>query len=101
MNCRPKAFARGWHWLFQRSSVGQGFRRRDYRSQPQLRHNSKGKIIPIAAFVVGLESIVSNRHSSAVSDVTEGAANWRRCPVVEHCEDRSERKRAGVDRTKE
>ena len=50
-------------------------------SQLQLRHNGEGKIIPVAAFVAGLEIVAVDRDDAAIGQVGEGARN-RRCRGV-------------------
>jgi hypothetical protein len=41
-----------------------------------LLHYRQRQIIPIAAFVTGLVSVVANGNGSAIGQITEGPSNW-------------------------
>jgi hypothetical protein len=49
-----------------------------------LRHDGEGKIIPITAFVAGLEIVPVHIHDPAVGQIAEGAADWVRACVADH-----------------
>lgn len=53
----------------------------------RLRHNRQRKIVSIATFVVGFESIAARDEGPAVGEITEGAGNWCRGGVVNYGED--------------
>ena len=57
----------------------------------RLRHNSQGQIIPVAAFVVGLEGVVANRNSRAIRQVGEGPGDGRSGGIRNYSEDCSRR----------
>ena len=48
-----------------------------------LRHDGKGKIIPVAAFVVSLEGVLTNNQGRAIWQIGESAVDSRGCGVVD------------------
>src|SRR6185369_11139441 len=56
-----------------------------------LRNDSKSKVIPISAFVVGLESVAPDSHCPAIGHLLKFAIDWRCGCVAEHCENRTYR----------